>query len=266
MRVIAVAEDNYAGVHKDLQPRHVPAELRSQAERDMSFFGVRGGARPGPTHVIPLLASEISDEHAARSTATFQKSVDAVKQKVGEGTPEGSRLFRPSRDTPSQLRETARKLLQKIEFPASLLNIHDRTSRHAVAKLLENDGSLLVDEDGNVILTVKGVERTSHVRTSVLELIRAYTLVRQRMNDNFRVILPHQRYCAIVKGTVPGQPAKGLLELGATGSFLEQKRLTEKLPAMAFIRAENVDQAQKWAASLPQLYHDIHITAGAVGG
>src|SRR5262249_24066338 len=35
MRVITVAEDNYAGVHKNLEPRHMPATLKAKAYSDM---------------------------------------------------------------------------------------------------------------------------------------------------------------------------------------------------------------------------------------
>src|SRR5215471_9760702 len=36
MRVMIVAEDNFAGVHENLKPRHMPRELQAQAQRDMA--------------------------------------------------------------------------------------------------------------------------------------------------------------------------------------------------------------------------------------
>ena len=125
---------------------------------------------------------------------------------------------------------------------------------------------MLVDEDGNVIAASKGAETISRARTSVLEVIRAYTFIRRTIKDRFNIALPLQRYCSIVKRAAPGEPAKGLLELGATGSFLELKRPTNKLPAMGYMQRANLTRAQDFAASLPPLYQDIGITVGQVGG
>src|SRR5262249_13018535 len=128
------------------------------------------------------------------------------------------------------------------------------------------DGSVLVDEDGNVIVASKGAETISHARTSVLELIRAYTFIRRTTNDCFNVVLPLQRYYSIVKRAAPSEPAKGLLELGATGSFLELQRPTNKLTAMRYMQRANLTRAQEFAASLPQLDLVIGLTVGHVGG
>ena len=38
MRVIIVAEDNFAGVHENLKPRHMPRELQAQAQRRHGVF------------------------------------------------------------------------------------------------------------------------------------------------------------------------------------------------------------------------------------
>ena len=58
--------------------------------------------------------------------------------------------------------------------------------------------------------------------------------------------------------------ASSLLELGATGSFLELQRPTNKLPAMGYMQRANLTRAQEFAASLPQLYHVIGITVGQI--
>jgi hypothetical protein len=94
MRVIIVAEDNFAGVHENLKP--MPRELQVQAQKDMAFFGVQG-KRLRPAHVAPIFASDVSAEHAARSTDIFSASVQEVQQKVdGEGSEVGPRIFEPT--------------------------------------------------------------------------------------------------------------------------------------------------------------------------
>jgi tRNA(Arg) A34 adenosine deaminase TadA len=266
MRVVIVAEDKVAGVHDDLKPRHVPPELQGQAQKDMAFFGVQG-KRPRPAEVVPIFASDVSAEHVARSTEIFSASVKEVQQKVGGGgSGAGPRTFEPTERMFSNLREVAAQLGPLVKIGKGPLNVHELGSRHELMKLLGGDGSVLVDEDGNVIVASKGAETLSRARTSVLELIRAYTFVRGTMNDRFNIVLPHQSYCSVVKRAAPSEPAKGLLELGATGSFLELKRPTNKLPAIGYMQRANLTRAQEFAASLPQLYHDIGITVGQIGG
>src|SRR5262249_16101969 len=80
MRVMIVAENNFAGVHENLKPRHMPRELQAQAQRDMAFFGVQG-KRPMPAQGAPMLYSDISAEHVAHSTEIFSASVRAAQQK-----------------------------------------------------------------------------------------------------------------------------------------------------------------------------------------
>jgi tRNA(Arg) A34 adenosine deaminase TadA len=264
MRVMIVAEDNFAGVHENLKPRHMPRDLQAQAQKDMAFFGVQG-KRPRPAHVAPIFASDVSAEHVARSTDIFSASVKEVQQNVGGGGSDvGPRIFEPTGPVVSNLREVAAQLGPLVKIGQGPLNIHEPGSRQELMKLLGSDGSVLVDEDGNVIVASKGVETVSRARTSVLELIRAYTFIRSTIYDRFNVVLPHQRYCSIVKRAAPSEPAKGLLELGATGSFLELQRPTNKLPAMGYMQRANLTRAQDFAASLPQLYHVIGITVGQI--
>jgi cytosine deaminase len=265
MRVITVAEDNYAGVHDKLRPLRMPEELRAQAEKDMAFFGVRG-RRPLPVQdVAPIFASEVSAEHVDRSTSVFQASVKEVQQKVGGGGSDtGPRVFQPTAAVLSALREVAAKLGPHVKIGDGPLNVHERARRHELMKLLARDASVLVDEDGNFIVGSTGAESASSTRTSVLELIRAYTFIRRAMPEQFKAALPRQGYCSIVKRTAPSVPAKGLLELGATGSFLELARPTKKLPAMGFIERANLAHARAFAASLPPLYSDIGITVGRI--
>jgi cytosine deaminase len=266
MRVITVAEDNYAGVHENLEPRHMPPILKAKAHRDMLFFGVQG-RRPRPNHVVPIFNSDVSADHVARSTDVFGASVKLVQQKVGGGRLEGEPgAFKPTERIRSNLRDVAAQLGPLVKLSKHRVNIHESGPAYRLMDLLAGDGSALVDENGTVIVAVGGAEGTSRARTSVLELIRAYTIIRRTMNDRFNVVLPHQRFCSIVKAAVPAEPSKALLELGATGSFLELPRPTHKLPVMCYLNRANLAGARKVVASLPRLYQDIGITVGGIGG
>jgi hypothetical protein len=111
-------------------------------------------------------------------------------------------------------------------------------------RLLDDDGSLLVDQRGIVIIGALGAENASPARTSVLELVRGYTRLRREMCEQLNIALPPQHFTSILKRRAPAEAAKGLLELGATGSFLELKRPDNPpLPAMAFVDQVNLDQA-----------------------
>jgi tRNA(Arg) A34 adenosine deaminase TadA len=264
MRVVIVAEDNYAGVHAHLEPLHMPAELRPQAEKDMAFFGMHG-QRPTPAHVAPIFTSDVSAEHATHSTEIFSASVKEVQQQVGGGGSSGGpQIFEPTKDVLSRMREVAEALGPLVEIGSGPLNIHKPASRDRLLPLLERDGSVMVDERGNVIIGSRGAETASRARTSALELIRGYTYVKRQMQDRFNIALPHQSYCSIVKRRASSDPAKGLMELGATGSFLELKRPSPKLPAMGYMEQINLAKARAFAASLPQLYQDIGITVGRI--
>ena len=183
MRAVIVAEDNYAGVHAHLEPLHMPAELRPQAAKDMAFFGVHG-QRPTPAHVAPIFTSDVSAEHATHSTEIFSASVKEVQQQVGGGGSSGGpQTFEPTKDVLSRMREVAEALGPLVEIGSGPLNIHKPASRDRLLPLLERDGSVMVDERGNVIMGSRGAETASRARTSVLELIRGYTYVKRQMQD-----------------------------------------------------------------------------------
>jgi tRNA(Arg) A34 adenosine deaminase TadA len=264
MRTAIVAEDNYAGVHFRREPVRIPWQLQAQASRDMAFCGVKD-RRSRPIAEIPsFLRSDISSSLVDHSTKVFSDSVTEVQQKVGGGD-QGPEVFEPTGETLSGLRKLAERLGPHIRVPSARLNAHDNAAGSEVLRLLDNDGSILVDQQGNVIVGASGAENVSSARTSVLELIRGYTRLRHEIREQLNIVLPPQHFTSIVKRRAPAEAAKGLLELGATGSFLELKRPDNPaLPAMAFVDQLNLDRVKLFAASLPQLYLDIGITVGLI--
>lgn len=259
MKVIAVAEDQKSGVHENLEPRRMPRELFGLAQDRMAFFGITG-KRPAPTaNMDPLFHSEISPQYEKRSTDAFIASLEAVQRLIGGASEGGPRLYEPAKATRAAVQKLAQQLGRGIRPVSKPTNVHEFAYNSGVVKLLAGDATALVDERGNMILAAGGAEDKSLARTSVLELIRAYAYLR-RVSADQNICLPHQRHCSLVKWTVPSDPAKGLLELGATGSFLEQERKTKVLPAMGCIESANLVKARAFAASLPPLYAEIGIT------
>jgi tRNA(Arg) A34 adenosine deaminase TadA len=264
MPAAIVAEDNYAGVHFRREPVRMPWELQAQASTDMAFCGVKD-KRPRPVADIPsFLTSDISSSLVDRSTKVFSDSLTEVQHKVGGGD-QGPEVFEPTSETLSGLRNVAERLGPHIRVPHAKLNVQDSATRSELLRLLDDDGSILVDQRGNVIIGASGAENVSPARTSVLELIRGYTRLRLEMREQLNIALPHQHFTSIVKRRATAEAAKGLLELGATGSFLELKRPDNAaLPAMAFVDQGNLNRAKLFSASLPQLYQDIGITVGPI--
>jgi hypothetical protein len=115
-----------------------------------------------------------------------------------------------------------------------------------------------VDRGGRVIAGADSAEDRSPARSSVLELIRGYLMLRQLAEDRLNLSLSHQRYCTVVKQRPPELAEKALLELGAVGSFLEQGRPSVASPALAFVEwSGRSSRIEKYAASLPPLYTGI---------
>jgi hypothetical protein len=130
------------------------------------------------------------------------------------------------------------------------------------------DVSFIVDRTGQLIAGADSAEDRSPARSSVLELIRAYVALRHLAAERLHVELPHQRYCTIVKRRPPQLPEKALLELGAVGSFLEQRRPSTALPALAFMEWNGESsRIESYTASLPPFYTEIiGVTVGPARG
>jgi hypothetical protein len=144
------------------------------------------------------------------------------------------------------------------------MNVANKTQRDELAQTLVGDRCILVDERGNVIIGAKGTGFNNDAQTSVLQLLRFYNLICNAVRRQLNISLPHPRNCSIVKGRVSEDPATSLMELGALGSFFEEPRLAETLPAIGYLDAGDVDRVQRWAELLPPLYARIGVTAGVI--
>jgi tRNA(Arg) A34 adenosine deaminase TadA len=259
MRVVILAQDLYAGVHtRTLEPHLMPQELWSRAQRRMGFFGVSGRRQRAGDSIVSILNPDVSAGLLDSAGRIFADSLQQVKAKVG-GAQLGPEIFNANKPVLTSIKELASRN-RNLRSVAAPLNIRDERSRPAIMNMLASDGSVLIDPDGHVIIGAVGAEDNSLARTSVLELVRAYVAIRRTIPAE----LPHQRYCSIVKHRVPRDPAKALLELGAMGSFLEEPRLVKTLPAMGYLTKDNMDNAARFAQSLPQLYQDLGISVGHI--
>jgi hypothetical protein len=122
-----------------------------------------------------------------------------------------------------------------------------------------------VDAELTILLGAKGRLDISPARSSVLELVRAYTRLARLTPKYLGLSLPHPSHCSIVKRSALQDPTLALLEFGALGSFLEGPHLLPDLPAFGYIHSPGSARARRFLASLPPLYTSIiGLTTGPI--
>jgi hypothetical protein len=264
MRVIAIAEDNEAGVHEALKPVHMPPELQALAERRMAFFGIRGSRPQAGGIGSSVLRSPIAGGLAAEARGILLESLDEVRRTVG-GSDQGSAATGEfNTGTLKQIGPIIERLSRTLKAEKAPMNILNGDQRSDVLQELTDDRCALVDDHGDVIFSAKGTGDDSSAQTSVLEVVRNYNLIRAVSKHQLDISLPPPRSCSIVKRRAQENPATALMELGALGSFIEEPRAAEKLPAMVYLENENIDRVESWTKLLPPFYVRVGITVGLV--
>jgi tRNA(Arg) A34 adenosine deaminase TadA len=253
--VIAVAEDKLSGVHHAGNPYLMPHELWDAAAKQMALFGVRGLRLS--TRSASGFASDISPDLLHRAEEVFLASVEPVNRLIADQDFDSNCHDQVMDSVHAAVCKASEGLGAGIYQGSIGLNVHKRGSRAEVTNLLTGDGSVLVDGFGNVIVAAVGGESERAARTSVLGLVRAYTVIRNIARNKSGVALPNQRYCSIVKQTEHFEPAKALLEFGALGSFFAAPRKSKMLPAIGYLDGTSLVQAKEFAASLPPFYTSI---------
>ena len=251
LKAIAVAEDPTAGVSEGGMPHRMPRELWHRAEKHFAFFGISGRRPRSGADLGPLFVDTVSPESLARAERAFASSLDGTRNLVGGGNPDVVELKEHN-----HLSSLNSALPKGTRLPSRNLNVTYSGDRTEIMELLTHDASIIVDRRGQVIMGSAGAEDRSPVRSSVLELIRAYVTVRRLVSEH-GLELPHQRHCSIVKRHPPRTPEQALLEFGAVGSFLELPRPSSPLPALACFEWNDTANMERWVASLPPLYTSI---------
>jgi len=257
MNVIAVAEDQSSGVHDAGKPHRMPRGLWDVAAKHMSLFAVRG-VRPSTRSEISAFTSDVSPDLLHVAETVFLTSVDRVNRLIADQDADSNcRHVQVTDSVRAAVCRASEGLGVGVNGEAMGLNVHERDARAEIMNLLAGDGSVLVDELGNVIVAAAESESTCAARTSVLELVRAYPSIRRIARKQSEAALPHQCYCSIVKQRAHSDPAKALLELGALGSLFAARRESAMLPAIAYLDGASLVEAEEFAASLPPLYTSI---------
>lgn len=267
MNAVALAEDPVSGIHEAGHPHRMPCELWPRAEASMGLFGVQEQRAGRASHLADFLSHPVSAESLHRADAAFRQSVDHIRQLVGGGHPLSPDQLPPITSLMlTQLRTLVHELPETACFPATLIEVNRSTDQSQVRTLVANDGSILIDPQGVVLLAATGREAQSPARSSILELARAYVHLRSLAQQRYGLDLPHQRHCSVVKQRLPPRPDKSLLEFGALGSFFEEPHLPGPFPACGFLEPFEAQKAERIVKSLPPFYTSVvGISVGSVG-
>lgn len=238
----AIADDPVSGVHENGRPRRMPEALWRRADANLKLASAQGLRTLGVA-----IANEIPRTLASRCEMAFQQSLETVRSTISQvGDGESTQRWTALRDLPSGAFVPDPAL-------ASVLN----ASGEQLATLLGDKRSCLIDDKGRPLLTAEDAEDRSPARSSVLELIRAYTAVRRQAWEAEGAILPHPRGCAVLQRRPPASPEQALLNLGALGSFLEAPRFPNRFPLLCYLGSDSHAPTPDYANSLPPLYREV---------
>jgi hypothetical protein len=228
----------------------------------MGFFDVIG--RPGRAdHISPVLAGKVPRKTVMAAEDSFKLSLDTTRAKFA-GSDIGQRQYPRSEIDLSILARIA-EIGGAVFLPEPGTTLHSAHATGRLDALLADSAAVIVDRERTILLGAKDRRSISPARSSVLELVRAYTQLARLAPEHLGFCLPHPRHCSIVKQNAPHDAALALLEFGALGSFLEGPHLLADLPAFGYIDSRDDAQAQRFLASLPPLYTSvIGITTGPV--
>ena len=262
LSAIAVAADTASGVHgQDGLPHRMPRELWERAEKSLAMFAVKG--RPGSLRngSTVWLADEVSQDSLIRCENALVESLLRVRARVG-GSQEDVRSTLAFTKMMSLLRDMEADLPKQVFLPTPEMDSATTASLAQWRQQLSGDSACLLNEEGRPILFARSAEKISPIGDSILELTRIYTALRNQFRDIKGVRLPHPRRCSFLRRAAPDSAATALLELGALGSFLEERRYPSSFPLLATLEKSD-GRLERYAASLPPFYTDeIDVTAG----
>jgi len=257
MNAVAVAEDPVSGVHDEKHlPYRMPQELWGLAEKRLWMFAREGETAPSANQAHFPLKGRVSDEALSRAQGALADSIRRVRALVGDEKPESDfvTIMNFLRTSEAELPRGTFVVPRELEGPAA-------ENLPALSQLLGEDGACIIEGSGCPILFAKSAEASSPIRDGILELIRAYTSLRIGLRKK-GLTLPHPRRCSVLTLRAPQSAVRALMDIGALGSFLEERRQPSAFPLLMFVEDTN-QPVQRYLASLPPFYTgEIGISVG----
>lgn len=265
MKAVALALDRMSGVHGNSQPYQLPKDLWREAERKITLFAVGGRPHYEQLRCPEHLSDEVPQEMLMKAEQLFEDSVANAQSLVSETSISKSKVTNDLLSRGDVIRKMSGQYDPRLAIPHDTIDVNDPNVRKELVSLLADDACAILDDGGRILMTARSAEELSPARTSILELIRAYTQLRWDVSQQSKFNLPHPRDCTVLKSEPDQETAKLVLELGALGSFLEGPRQSGLRPFMGYIKSSGVKRVIDAINSLPPLYSKvIHLDAGCV--
>lgn len=244
VNVISLAEDEKSGVHGvSGQPISMPESLRRLAARHMALYGVDGHRPAVGADLGPLFHRKLPGSLYRRAEQAFAVSVGTVRSLVAGNAEHVANMtgITPYRQIVAQYLGSEPELL-----PLEIDRLGDRWPVDL--------GCMLEDQHGLVILGVRNERGAVPTLSSVVRLIRFYSWLRSVVPDEMLAVLPHPRWCTVVTKDFPESDDMALFELGAIGSFMEERRPPQARAALMYQSVADSHRPQRLLDSLPPLY------------
>lgn len=266
--VAVVAPDTFNGVFQGNAESTVatlPPELMAQI-KDQMFF-LKFTDMFGQEFSMPAAANdnwrtlEFPKTLADQALDTFIGSLDDVKTVINTDVP-----FADLRDpalAPGEIRDSLQKLMQPYYADTLTHRLTPETAATELPILLAATGAdnpaALVDPFGNVLLIVTGKEELSPIRTSIMEVVRAWSAIREAAGPELQPYLPHPKHCQFVTLHGPARDAKGVIQLAVHGSMMEGPYPAGNHPFAYIHPSQEKADLTLMANTLPEFYRSINV-------
>jgi hypothetical protein len=210
------------------------------------------------------LRSSIAEALVVDAKEAVFASVADVRQTVGKVSNRAAVPWQPVTSMLSKIDELAARLSKLFERIGSPINVHRAKDRAQLRRVVAKSNCALVDSQGYVITSVKRDWRNAVTGSSIINAVRLYTHLRRLAAAMLNIELPSSRHCSLIMHQAPHSETEMLMELGTIGSFLEEPRLQNDLPAIGYLSEVNIGMAKACVGYMPPLYARLGVTAGHV--
>ena len=106
-------------------------------------------------------------------------SLTTVRRVVGGPNVPDTLLWGPTKDLVELIRQYIHELRRPIYPISTKLNVNQRADKQRLHHMLQLGQSIIIDAQGTAIMHTVGVRETIGTETSIMELVRSYTMIRQ---------------------------------------------------------------------------------------
>jgi len=257
---VSVAYDQGVGIHEQgMRHLNMHPELWERADRVFDVFPSNAQHRDFfvPLRNLGIGATVDTDSVIGRSLGAFTSSFDTIREAIGSH--EGS-LGSARRDAGIGAFES---LPPGIELPTTGIGAVQTLDRQVLGNILSDGRACMIDQTGRIVLIAKDAQDISPIRSSIMELIRAYTYMSNSPKYS-ALDLPAKSEVSFLVYRAPQAAQDALMQLGALGSFLESPREAKAFPLLSYVEGSEA-RMQEFISHMSWYYKDhVKVSAGAL--